>query len=201
MIRLLGMVPMPSADKTALLSEETRNLLLQIASNAIQHGLFHGTPLQVDADDYQDVLQAHRASFVTLQQHGELRGCIGHLEAFQPLVVDVAENAYAAAFQDPRFPPVSDKEMEEIEIHISVLTPASPMVFNSEAELIAQLRPGQDGLILQDGYKKGTFLPSVWESLPDPEAFIRHLKLKAGLPASYWSNTLKIFRYETESFP
>lgn len=192
---------MPSTETATLLSNEARNLLLQVADDSIQHGLLHNKPLQIDPDDYQDALQTHRASFVTLQQHGELRGCIGHLEAFQPLVVDIAENAYAAAFQDPRFPPVSGKEVGDLEIHISVLTPASPMTFNSEAELIAQLRPGQDGLILQDGYKKGTFLPSVWESLPEPEEFIKHLKLKTGLPTSYWSDSLKVFRYETESFP
>ncbi len=196
------MAPMPSPDTAAVpLDDQARSLLLQIAEASIQHGLRYGRPLRVDPEDYQEALQANRASFVTLQKHGELRGCIGHLEAIQPLVLDVAENAYAAAFQDPRFPPLSDREVGDIETHISVLTPATPMRFSSEAELIAQLRPGRDGLILQEGYKKGTFLPSVWESLPEPAAFIKQLKLKAGLPASYWSESLKVFRYETESFP
>ncbi len=193
---------MPSPDTaTVPLDEQTRSLLLQIAEASIRHGLRYGRPLPVDPEDHQEALQANRASFVTLQKQGELRGCIGHLEACQPLVRDVAENAYAAAFQDPRFPPLSESEMGDIEIHISVLTPATPMSFSSEAELIAQLRPGRDGLILQEGYKKGTFLPSVWESLPEPAEFIRHLKRKAGLPGSYWSESLKVFRYETESFP
>ncbi len=195
------MVPMPSPDPPTLLNHQDRNTLLQIANASIRHGLLHGKPLQIDPESYQDALQANRASFVTLQKHGELRGCIGHLEAFQPLALDIAENAYAAAFQDPRFPPLSDNEMSDLEIHISVLTPARAMTFNSEEELIAQLRPGQDGLILQDGHQKGTFLPSVWESLPQPAEFIKHLKLKAGLPTTYWSNSLKVFRYETESFP
>ncbi len=196
------MAPMPSPDTAAVpLDDQARSLLLQIAEASIQHGLRYGRPLRVDPEDHQEALQANRASFVTLQKHGELRGCIGHLEAIQPLVLDVAENAYAAAFQDPRFPPLSDHEVGDIETHISVLTPATPMRFSSEAELIAQLRPGRDGLILQEGYKKGTFLPSVWESLPEPAAFIKQLQLKAALPASYWSESLKVFRYETESFP
>lgn len=192
---------MPLPETIELLDNQARNLLLQIADASIRHGLSHGKPLQVDPKNYLDALQATRASFVTLQKHGNLRGCIGHLEAFQPLVLDVAENAYAAAFQDPRFPPLSDNEMDDLEVHISVLTPAKPMAFSSEDDLIAQLRPGQDGLILQDGYNKGTFLPSVWDSLPQPTEFIKHLKLKAGLPTTHWSENLKIFRYETESFP
>lgn len=192
---------MPLPETAERLSDQSREILMQVAKASIHHGLLHGKPLQVDPKDYPDALQTTRATFVTLQQHGDLRGCIGHLEAFQPLVLDVAENAYAAAFQDPRFPPLSESEGENLEIHISVLTPATPMVFSSEKELIAQLRPGQDGLILQDGYNKGTFLPSVWESLPQPEEFIKHLKLKAGLPISHWSENLKVLRYETECFP
>jgi len=192
---------MPLPETQEQLSDQAQDILMQVAEASIRHGLLHGSPLQVDPKSYMDSLQVTRASFVTLQQHGDLRGCIGHLEAFQPLVRDVAENAHAAAFQDPRFPPLSDYELGDLEIHISVLTPAQPMAFTNEQELIAQLRPGQDGLILQDGYNKGTFLPSVWESLPQPEEFIKHLKLKAGLPITHWSESLKVFRYETESFP
>jgi len=193
------MVPMLS-HKTEKLSSEDRARLVQVAEASIRQGLLNGTSLQVNPVDCSASLQACRASFVTLQKHGDLRGCIGHLEAFQPLVVDVAENAHAAAFKDPRFPPLSENEMDNLEIHISVLTPAKPMEFSSEQDLIAQLRPGQDGLILQDGYNKGTFLPSVWESLPQPEEFIKHLKLKAGLPTTHWSENIKVLRYETESF-
>jgi len=192
---------MPLLETAERLSDQAREMLQQVAEASIHHGLLHGNPLQVDPTNYRDSLQATRASFVTLQKNGDLRGCIGHLEAFQPLVRDVAENAYAAAFQDPRFPPLSDREVDNLEIHISVLTPAKPMAFSSEKELIAQLRPGKDGLILQDGYNKGTFLPSVWESLPQPEEFLKHLKLKAGLPVTHWSESLKVLRYETESFP
>ena len=192
---------MPLPETPQQLSDQARNTLMQVAEASIRHGLLHGTSLPVDSKNYIESLQAVRASFVTLQKHGDLRGCIGHLEAFQPLVRDIAENAYAAAFQDPRFPSLSDNEIDTLEIHISVLTPPQPMAFNSEKELIAQLRPGQDGLILQDGYNKGTFLPSVWESLPQPSEFIKHLKLKAGLPINHWSESLEVLRYETESFP
>ncbi len=195
------MVPMPSLETPDQLSNQARNTLLQVADASIRHGLLHSKPMQVNPKNHLDSLQSIRASFVTLQKQGDLRGCIGHLDAFQPLVVDIAENAYAAAFQDPRFPPLSNSEIDSLEIHISILTPAQPMVFSSEEELIAQLHPGQDGLILQDGNNKGTFLPSVWESLPQPEEFIKHLKLKAGLPITHWSKNLKIFRYTTESFP
>jgi AmmeMemoRadiSam system protein A len=132
--------------------------------------------------------------------HGELRGCIGSLEAYRPLVEDVAHNAYAAAFSDPRFTPLSETELIDVEFHISVLTPAAPMHFESEADLLSQLRPGIDGLVLEDAGHRGTFLPSVWESLPDAAQFLQHLKMKAGLPADYWSDNLKVSRYTSESF-
>jgi AmmeMemoRadiSam system protein A len=122
------------------------------------------------------------------------------LEARQPLVNDVAYNAFAAAFSDPRFQPVSNDEREHLEFHISVLTPATPMTFDSEEDLLKQIRPGIDGLVLEDGQYRGTFLPAVWESLPDAESFLQHLKQKAGLPQDYWSETIKISRYTTESF-
>jgi AmmeMemoRadiSam system protein A len=154
----------------------------------------------VEPADYAPALQASRAAFVTLHQHGQLRGCIGHLEAVQPLVQDVAENAFAAAFRDPRFPPVGASELDALHIEISVLTPPQPMQFSSEADLLAQIEPGRDGLILVEGRARGTFLPSVWASLPQPEAFLRHLKLKAGLPQGHWSPEIRISRYRTESF-
>lgn len=193
---------MPSPEKTDQpLSEVGRKILLRLANDSIRHGLATGKPVKVQASDYADELQAQRASFVTLNRHGDLRGCIGHLEAIMPLVEDVVENAFAAAFRDPRFPHLRELELEGLDIHISVLTPATPMSFSSEEELIAQLRPGIDGLILEDGANRGTFLPSVWESLPEPADFFRHLKLKAGLSPIHWSDSLKVSRYETESFP
>lgn len=182
------------------LSPEGRRMLLGIARDSIQHGLDQGAPLAVVAHDYPAELQAIRACFVTLHLRGSLRGCIGHLEANLPLIEDVADNAYAAAFSDPRFPALARHELADLQIHISVLTPSQPISFTSEADLIGQLRPHRDGLILTDGLHRGTFLPSVWEQLPEPAMFLRHLKLKAGLTADHWSEHLQVYRYETESF-
>jgi AmmeMemoRadiSam system protein A len=181
-------------------SIQERATLLEIADRSIKHGLERGTPLSISASDFPEGLQQQRACFVTLLLDGELRGCIGHLEALMPVINDVAENAYAAAFRDPRFPPLTPSEQDKLEIHISILTPAEAISFESEQELISKIRPAVDGLILVDGQHKGTFLPSVWESLPDTHSFLSHLKQKAGLPVDYWSNTLKVYRYETESF-
>lgn len=184
----------------AQFSEQQRATLLDIAARAIRHGLEQGSPLSISAADYPEGLQLQRACFVTLLLDGDLRGCIGHLEAQLPIIEDVAENAYAAAFRDPRFPPLTPGEGDRLEIHISVLTPPELITFESEQELISKIRPDVDGLILVDGYRKGTFLPSVWESLPDTRDFLCHLKQKAGLAANYWSDTLQVYRYETEAF-
>lgn len=183
------------------LAEKERATLLEVAREAIRYGLDKHAPMPVNVSLYSEPLKVTRASFVTLLKENRLRGCIGHLEATQPVVRDVAENAFAAAFQDPRFGPLAAQELEQLEIHISLLTPAQPIEVESEGELIAQLRPGIDGLILQEGYHRGTFLPSVWEQLPEPALFLRHLKMKAGLPSDYWSDRIRISRYTTESFP
>lgn len=182
------------------LAAAQRRTLLTVARQSIAYGAIHGTPLPVHPADYHRDLKALRASFVTLKAAGELRGCIGHLEARQPLVVDVAENAYAAAFRDPRFRPVAEPELAGLQIQISVLTQPEPMAFADERDLVAQLHPGEDGLILADGRQRGTFLPSVWDSLPTPEQFLSHLKMKAGLASNHWSDTLQVWRYRTESF-
>ncbi len=193
------MVPMPSSDAQTL-DPAARRLLLEVAWESIRHGLAVGAPLQPNPAAYPDVLRAPRAAFVTLHHHGALRGCIGHLEASQPLVLDVADNAFAAAFRDPRFGRLEPWELQNLELDCSVLTPAEPMVFEDEPDLLRQLRPGIDGLILEDGWARGTFLPAVWESLPEPRQFLNELKRKAGLPAHHWSKTLKVSRYRTESF-
>lgn len=184
------------------LSNKDRQTLLKVAKQAIEYGLQTGgrKRLSVNPNDFDAPLQQNRATFVTLEIQGELRGCIGTLEAHQPLVCDVAHNAHAAAFSDPRFYPLSEQEYAGLDIHISILSPAEPVQFSSENDLLAQLRPGVDGLILQDGLNKGTFLPSVWESLPDTKQFLMHLKRKAGLPIDYWSDSLQVNRYTTESF-
>lgn len=199
---LLGTEPMSSGDTlpASSLCEEEHILLREIAVQAIKYGLTHGEHLPVETSRYPKTLQTPGASFVTLNRNGQLRGCIGALEAHQPLVNDVAYNAYAAAFGDPRFPPLRKDELDGLDIHISVLTPPEPLTFDSEESLLEQIRPGIDGLILEDGYNRGTFLPAVWESLPDKKAFLRHLKQKAGLPPDYWSSSIRVSRYTTESF-
>lgn len=188
---------MPSADHGGL-AREHRQILLELARRSIEYGL-HGNRLSVNVKDYPQALQTDAASFVTLTIHGRLRGCIGSLEPHQPLVSDVVARAYAAAFKDPRFAALSEHEFADIDIHISVLSEPEVINFLSEADLLKQLRPGIDGLILQDGSYRGTFLPSVWESLPEPCEFLRQLKQKAGLEPDYWSDTIQIKRYITES--
>jgi AmmeMemoRadiSam system protein A len=189
-----------ASDLAPRLDPEARSRLLELARASIRHGLDHGRPLSVHTKDFPEPLRAVRASFVTLEREGELRGCIGHLEAVEPLVQDVAKNAFAAAFRDPRFPPLAESEFAGLGLHISVLTPSTELEFESEQDLIAKLRPGIDGLILQEGASRGTFLPSVWESLPEPQQFLAHLKRKAGLPMDHWSERIRVFRYETEAF-
>ena len=184
-----------------LFSAPERKILTDLAFASIRHGLEHGCALPFEADEStpQALLEAG-ASFVTLEKNGRLRGCIGSLEAYRPLAEDVCSNAYAAAFRDPRFEPLGEEELENLQISISVLTPAQPIEFESEQDLIDQLQPGVDGLILTDGGRRGTFLPSVWEQCPKATDFLRHLKLKAGLPADYWSDSVRIDRYKTVSW-
>jgi len=177
-----------------------RKALLQLAAASIRHGLSSGRALPVGLGGYSEPLREPRACFVTLEINGGLRGCIGSLQAYRPLLVDVAENAYAAAFSDPRFPPLRQDEYAGLHLDISVLQPAEPMEVRDEAELLEQLRPGLDGLILEEGGHRATFLPSVWEQLPTPGEFLAHLKRKAGLPSHYWSAGLSFSRYTTEAF-
>lgn len=178
--------------------QEYRDLLLETARNAIRHGLNYGSSPKIRCEDFPEALREPRASFVTLEINGQLRGCIGSLEARRPLVEDIAGNAYSAAFSDPRFSPLTESEFPRLEIHVSILGPAEPMLFTSEQDLLRQIRPGKDGLILEDQGKRGTFLPSVWESLPTAQMFLDHLRIKAGLPSDYWSDTLRVYRYTTE---
>ena len=195
------MAPTCSTDTgPATLTGAERITLLETARASIRCGLAQGHPLAVTPAEFGAALKAMRASFVTLNRTGQLRGCIGHLEAYQPLIVDVAENAFAAAFRDPRFPPLTAAEYADLEVHVSVLSLPEPLTYATEAQLLAQLRPGSDGLILQEGRHRGTFLPSVWESLPEPGEFLTQLKMKAGLAPNHWSDTLRVSRYTTESF-
>ena len=145
-------------------------------------------------------LEEKAASFVTLMQRGQLRGCIGSLSAERALRVDVEHNALAAAFRDPRFAPLSRSEYREIEVEVSLLSPLDPIEFESESHALGQLRPGVDGVLLEYAGRRGTFLPQVWEQLPEPNAFLAHLKGKAGLPAGFWAAELKLSRYTVDKW-
>jgi hypothetical protein len=172
------------------------NALLVRARNAIAAEF--GLPQAPEPD--HPALHAPGATFVTLTQRGELRGCIGSLEAWRPLDQDVRSNARAAAFRDPRFMPLGEDEVARTRVEVSLLAPAVPMTFSSEDDAMRQLRPGMDGVILECGMHRGTFLPQVWESLPEPRMFMAHLKQKAGLAADFWSPDVKLFRYEVQKW-
>jgi len=135
------------------------------------------------------------ATFVTLTMRGELRGCIGSLEARRLLRDDVQHNALAAAFRDPRFPPLERRDFDLVRIEVSLLAPPERMEAQNEDDALGQLRPGTDGLIFMRGANRATFLPQVWESLPDPRHFMMQLKRKAGLPADFWSGDVELARY------
>lgn len=183
------------------MNKREQEYLLELARNAIGQKLNGKTPVIPDKETLSGALSQERATFVTLTLNGNLRGCIGMLEACRPLAEDVVKNACAAAFEDPRFDPLTLHEFNSVEIHISVLSPPEEMDFCSEEDLISKIRPGADGLILQEGFRRGTFLPCVWEELPDAKIFLAHLKMKAGLPMDYWSETLRVFRYTADYFP
>jgi AmmeMemoRadiSam system protein A len=175
-------------------------ILLQLAREAIAYGLDRGCEMNVQERRYPEPLREQRASFVTLKLEGELRGCIGSFEAYRSLVKDIAGNAYAAAFSDPRFKPLTRDQFPRLQIDISILSPSEELRFDSETDLLRQVRPGLDGLTLQEGRRRSTFLPNVWESLPDKRQFLEHLKLKAGLDPDYWSDSIRAFRYTTQRF-
>src|SRR3990170_4057808 len=169
------MVLMSLNNMSPTLTPSHKQQLLQLAGESIKKGLC-GETLAVRAADFPEPLRALRATFVTLHIEAQLRGCIGTLEARRTLVEDVASNAYGAAFRDPRFSALTWLEYERLDVHISVLSPPEPVEFSSEEDLLAQLRPRVDGLIIEEGFYRGTFLPSVWEQLPDPREFLRQLK-------------------------
>ncbi len=184
------------------LSEHTpaqRRALLDVARASIRHGLDHGGPLRDFPTATDPMLRLPRASFVTLHRASRLRGCIGEFEARRPLIESVAHNAWAAAFRDPRFPALREDEFETVDIHVSVLSPPVAIGADSEPELLATLQPGVDGVLLRQGHHSSTFLPQVWEQLPEPADFLRHLRRKAGLPDPYDASATYL-RYGVEAF-
>lgn len=184
------------------LNAEQRRTLLRVARDVIRQsaeGTLRGEPA-VNMNPLPPAFAAIRASFVTIETQGRLRGCIGSLEAHRPLVQDVARNAWRSAFHDPRFPAVTAAEVGGLSIKLSVLSTPEAMRFDSEADVVGQLRPGVDGLILSDEGHRGTFLPQVWEQLGTPREFFTRLKAKAGLALDHWSPNVRIWRYTTETF-
>jgi AmmeMemoRadiSam system protein A len=165
--------------------------LLTIARSAIGAEL----GLRSSADARHAALAQPAATFVTLKLAAELRGCIGSLKALRPLGVDVRENAIAAAFRDPRFPPLAVVEFEATMVEVSLLSADERLDVRDEEDLLARLRPGIDGLVIEYGHHRATFLPQVWESLPEPRGFLTALKRKAGLPANFWSPQVNVSRY------
>jgi AmmeMemoRadiSam system protein A len=148
----------------------------------------------------EEWLRAPGASFATLRLEGELRGCIGTIDPRRALGDDVAHNAYAAAYRDPRFPPVAPGEMPLLQVEVSVLSAREPLAVASESEAIGEIRPGLDGIYLEYGHLSSTFLPQVWESLPDPREFLGELKRKAGLPRDFWDERVRLSRYTVEKY-
>lgn len=183
-----------SVDEDLMQRHNTR--LRDCVVRSILHGIKKGEPINVDIKSFTPELQDIRATFVTLTKDGQLRGCIGSVIPHRPLIADLVHNAYAAAFSDPRFKNVSLGELSDMEYAISLLSPMNEIIFSDEADLLSQLRPAIDGLLIKDKGKQSVFLPQVWDQLPDPETFLRHLKQKAGLSATHWSDEFQAWTYQ-----
>ncbi len=183
------------------LSPEERAILLKLARQAIEKGVC-GEPLPaLDLLSLPLRLREKGATFVTLTNRGDLRGCIGTLEASQPLAEDVREHAIAAALHDYRFPPVAPAELPDIRIEISRLTPLKPVAYENPQDLLKIIRPRVDGVVLKDGFRRATFLPQVWEKIPDPELFLSYLCQKMGAPPDLWTRKkLEVWTYQVEEF-
>lgn len=187
---------MHSTDQQDALGTE----LLRLARGSIEHGLIHHEPLPIRIDSVPDVMADPAATFTTLRLEGKLRGCVGNLEARKPLAEDVAYTAFRAAFRDPRFDPVVEHELGKIRVEVSVLSPMEPFLVRDEADLLEQLEPGRDGLVIGLGARRATFLPKVWEQLPSRAAFLSALKIKCGLDNDFWSERLEFERYRTTTY-
>jgi AmmeMemoRadiSam system protein A len=183
------------------LTDDEKRILLRLARHSIELAASHNPLPELVLSEYSAQLQQEGASFVTLTEYGELRGCIGALEPYQALVQDVCEHAAAAAMDDYRFTPVSPDEVAQLAIEISRLTIPQSLQYRQPAELLAALKPDVDGVILRDGIRRATFLPQVWEKLPDPASFLSHLCQKMGAPSDLWQRKImQVFTYQVEEF-
>ena len=187
----LSALALQQAGARTTLPQDAGVVLLPLARASIAAQL--GATLE--AHDAADWLRHAGACFVTLMQQGELRGCIGTLEAHRALGEDVSANAVAAAFRDPRFAPLERHEFATISVEVSVLSAVESMAFRDEADALAQLQPAIDGVIFEYGHHRSTFLPQVWENFGDPRVFLGHLKYKAGLPPDFWDPAVRLARY------
>ena len=185
----------------AQLTAEEGQWLLRLAREALESGV-RGQPLPPVPDEIPQRLWEKGAAFVTLREkaNGRLRGCIGSIIATRPLVEDVRAHAIDAALHDPRFPPVTPAELPGLALEVSYLTPMQPLAYRTPQELLSRLRPGVDGVLLRDGWRQATFLPQVWHSLPQPEAFLTHLCLKMGAEPTCWQRPLEVFTYQVQAF-
>ncbi len=183
------------------LTLEEQKTLLRLAREALERGVRGGKLPPLDEAALTPRLREEGASFVTLTAHGQLRGCIGALEAYQPLAQDVCEHAVAAALEDPRFPAVSEGELHGIQIEVSRLTRPVPLDYTDPADLLQKLRPHIDGVILKDGFHRSTFLPQVWEKIPNPAEFLDNLCYKMGTSPDLWRRKhLDVLTYQVEEF-
>lgn len=183
------------------LTNGEKQILLHVARESIEHAV-RGEPLPpLPLDSLPAALTGNGASFVTLTLRGNLRGCIGALEAYQPLIEDVREHAIAAALNDPRFPPLTQLELNRIQIEVSRLTSPQELDYADADDLLKKLRPHVDGVILKHGYRRATFLPQVWEKIPDPVEFLEQLCYKMGERGNLWRETkLQVYTYQVEEF-
>ena len=182
------------------LSDADGAALLNIAAQSIRRGLSGRGRLTVDVGSLSPRLAEHGAAFVTVRVNGALNGCIGSIDPVAPLGAAVARHAWDAAFSDPRLPRLQPEDYSHATIEVSVLSPLAPIPATSEAELLAALRPGDDGLVIAARGRRGLFLPVVWESLPDPRDFLHHLQDKAGLPPAWWPDDITAHRFSVQKF-
>lgn len=183
------------------LTDGEKQTLLRIAREAIENKVRNNPMPPLESKSLTPALRENGASFVTLTVHDNLRGCIGALEAYQPLAEDVREHAIAAALEDPRFPPVSETELSRIQIEVSRLTEPQELQYSNSEDLLAKLRPHIDGVILKHGFRRATFLPQVWEKIPEPEEFLRQLCYKMGERPNLWREAkLQVYVYQVEEF-
>ena len=182
------------------INESEQGQLLGIARRSIESGLTDGSSLQPGNENLAGSLSVRLGAFVTLTRYKVLRGCTGSLESTDPLAQAVANSAFKAAFSDSRFTPLEATDIEDTRIEISVLSELEPLAAVSRADLLDRLRPGEDGLLLQDCGHRATFLPGVWDKISDPEEFLGQLLVKAGLSGDYWSESISFKRYRTLSF-